>query len=277
MNIKTENIYYRIGEVAKICNIPIRTLHYYDEIGLIQPVKVDDYSKYRFYSPEQIPIVLMVKSYKTAGFSLEQIKKLISADNIDYIRSMAKSQCAVIDQKIHELTLVKERLQLYTAQNEQEMRPSNNIQLKEFPSTYVAYKRYRSPCTKENFCMRYAELCKLIEINHLHIVGTMMAVYYETYEQPNYDNMDIEVCVRVAEEEERKGIVRKSEKLLALSAIHYGNYATIPKTCEEMFSWMNENNYIPYGPYTENYIVDISSTSNGANYVTELIRPVKKP
>lgn len=273
---KTENIYYQIGEVAKICNLPIRTLHYYDEIGLIKPSKVDDNSKYRYYSPKQIPTILIVKSYRTAGFTLEQIKKLLSTDDIHYIHSMAESQCTIIDQKIYELTLVKERLQLYASQNKQGTPSDNNIQLKEFPCTYVAYKRYRSPCTKENFYLRYAELCKMIEINHLHIVGTMMAVYYETYEHPNYENMDFEVCVRVAEQEARDGIVRKSDGLLALSAIHYGSYETIPKTCSKMFDWMNENNYIPYGPYTENYIVDISSTLSEENYVTELIRPVKK-
>lgn len=276
MKVKPENNYYQIGEVAKICNLPIRTLHYYDEIGLLKPNVVNEQSKYRYYSPEQIPAILMIKNYKTVGFSLKQVKKLLARDGIEYLQSMAISQCAAIDKKILELNLVKERLQILAGQKDHKISLDNNIQLKEFPSAYVAYKRYRSPCTKENFYLRYAELCKMIEANQLHIIGPMMAVYYESYENPNYENMDFEVCVTVAEQGERDGIIRKSGGILALSAIHYGSYESIPNTCLKMFEWMQKNDYIPYGPYTENYIVDISSTLSEENYVTELIRPVKK-
>lgn len=276
MKREIENNYYQIGEVSKICNIAIRTLHYYDEIDLIKPSVVDSQSNYRYYSPEQIPVILVVKNYKTAGFTLKQIKKLISRESIECIQLLAKAQCDVIDRKILELTLAKERLQLYTLQNEERISGDDNIQLKEFAHTYVAYIRYKSPCTKENFYLRYAELCKIIEANQLHMVGTMMAVYYEAYENPNYENMDFEVCVRVAEQEERKGIVKKFGGFLALTAIHYGSYERIPNTCLKMFDWMNENNYLPYGPYAENYIIDISSTLSEENYITELIRPVKK-
>ncbi len=275
MREKSEN-YYQIGEVSKICNIPIRTLHYYDEIGLLKPNVVNEQSKYRYYSYEQVPAILMIKSYKTAGFSLKQIKKLLARDGMDYLQSMAISQCAVIDKKILELNLVKERLQILAIQKEHKVSFNNNFQLKEFPSTYVAYRRYRSPCTKENFCLRYAELYKIIEENQLHIIGSMMAVYYESYENPNYENMDFEVCVTVAEQAERDGIVRRSGGFTALSAIHYGSYGLIPNTCLKMFEWMQKNDYIPYGPYAENYIVDITNTLSEENYVTELIRPVKK-
>lgn len=39
--------FYQIGEVSKICNIPIKTLRYYDEIGLLIPRKIDPDSNYR--------------------------------------------------------------------------------------------------------------------------------------------------------------------------------------------------------------------------------------
>lgn len=276
MTDRPENTYYQIGEVAKICNLPIRTLHYYDQIGLIKPRKVDDHTRYRYYSPEQIPVILLVKNYKTAGFTLKQIKKLLLRDDLDSVHSMIKAQCAIIDQKILELTLVKERLQYDLFSKEREVLCDLNIRVKEMPHIFVAYKRYRSPCTKENFYLRYAELCKMIEMNNLHMVGTMMAIYHETYEQPNYEDMDFEVCVRVVEQEEKDGIVRKIGGFLALSAIHHGSYETIPNTCVKMFNWMKENKYLPYGFYAENYIIDISSTSSEENYITELIRPIKK-
>ena len=41
MEIIMDKEYYSIGEIAEICNIPIRTLRYYDEIGLLVPEKRD--------------------------------------------------------------------------------------------------------------------------------------------------------------------------------------------------------------------------------------------
>ena len=45
---------YRIGEVSKICEIPIKTLRFYEEEGLIKPVQVDMFTGYRYYDDENI-------------------------------------------------------------------------------------------------------------------------------------------------------------------------------------------------------------------------------
>lgn len=45
---------YSVGEITKLCDIPIRTLHYYDEIGLLKPTQVDEINGYRYYEPSQI-------------------------------------------------------------------------------------------------------------------------------------------------------------------------------------------------------------------------------
>ena len=42
-----KNNFYQIGEISKLCNIPIKTLRYYNEIGLLIPEKTDSDSGYR--------------------------------------------------------------------------------------------------------------------------------------------------------------------------------------------------------------------------------------
>jgi DNA-binding transcriptional MerR regulator len=68
---------YQIGEVSKICNIPIKTLRYYDEIELLIPRKIDPESKYRYYSNDQLTLVLVIKHFKEAGFSLKEINFIL--------------------------------------------------------------------------------------------------------------------------------------------------------------------------------------------------------
>ena len=65
---------YRIGEVSKVCEIPIKTLRYYEEEGLIKPVKVDIYTGYRYYSDYDIMKIYKVKLLKNLGFSLKEIR-----------------------------------------------------------------------------------------------------------------------------------------------------------------------------------------------------------
>ena len=65
---------YKIGEVSTLCNISIKTLRYYEELGLIKPVKVDIYSGYRYYDESNIEIIYKIQLLKELGFSLQEIK-----------------------------------------------------------------------------------------------------------------------------------------------------------------------------------------------------------
>lgn len=68
---------YSIGELAKNTNISIRTLRYYDEIGLLKPAKVAD-SGYRYYSNEEIRVLQHIAALKELGFTLASIKEMLS-------------------------------------------------------------------------------------------------------------------------------------------------------------------------------------------------------
>jgi len=65
---------YRIGEVSKVCEISIKTLRFYEEEGLIKPVKVDIYTGYRYYNDEDIEKIYKIKLLKNLGFSLKEIR-----------------------------------------------------------------------------------------------------------------------------------------------------------------------------------------------------------
>lgn len=64
-----------IGDFSKITNLSIRTLRYYNDIGILVP-KTDTNSNYRIYNEENIKEAKFIKDLKNAGFSLEEIKEL---------------------------------------------------------------------------------------------------------------------------------------------------------------------------------------------------------
>lgn len=71
----------KIGEFAKACGIPISMLRYYDKCELLCPVYTNEFTRYRYYGKEQLATYRRIEELKAAGFSLEEIKKLFTADS----------------------------------------------------------------------------------------------------------------------------------------------------------------------------------------------------
>jgi DNA-binding transcriptional MerR regulator len=75
MLMKGENK-YSIGEFSEKTGISIRTLHYYDEIGLLQPEKHPT-SGHRIYNHQDILTLQKIVSLKFLGYSLDKITNLL--------------------------------------------------------------------------------------------------------------------------------------------------------------------------------------------------------
>ncbi|WP_147803843.1 MerR family transcriptional regulator [Alkalicoccus halolimnae] len=72
----------KIKEVADLVGISVRTLHHYDEIGLLPPEEITE-SGYRLYSEENIEMLQQILFFKELGFSLKEIKKIISSSSFN--------------------------------------------------------------------------------------------------------------------------------------------------------------------------------------------------
>lgn len=65
---------YKIGELSKLCNIPVKTLRYYDGEGILCPEETDILTGYRYYSAAQLSDCYRILALKELGFTLEQIR-----------------------------------------------------------------------------------------------------------------------------------------------------------------------------------------------------------
>ena len=67
----------RIGQFSKLAKISIKTLRYYDKIGLLKPAMIDTATSYRYYTEEQLHTVCLITAYKAAGLSNDSISSLL--------------------------------------------------------------------------------------------------------------------------------------------------------------------------------------------------------
>jgi len=93
----------QIKEFSKMTGVSVRTLHYYDEIGLLKPSSVDEQNGYRYYDKECLMHMQEILFYRELDFPLKTIQEIISSPNYD-------KKDALLKQK-NLLMLKKERLE----------------------------------------------------------------------------------------------------------------------------------------------------------------------
>lgn len=94
----------QIGEFARVCDTKISVLRHYDKEGLLIPDYIDKFTGYRYYSKEQIPIFVRITALKEAGFTLCEIKKVLSSCNSrEQILSLFENKKAELTQTMANL------------------------------------------------------------------------------------------------------------------------------------------------------------------------------
>jgi|SRR5690625_1235483 len=72
----------KVKEVAELVGISVRTLHHYDEIGLLIPSATTDVG-YRIYSDENLETLQQILFFKELGFPLKKIKEIIDSPSFE--------------------------------------------------------------------------------------------------------------------------------------------------------------------------------------------------
>ena len=89
----------QIKEFAEITGVSVRTLHYYDEIGLLRPADVDRVTGYRFYDDQSLLRMQEILFYRELGFSLKSIGEILSSPNYDKDKALKEQKQLLVLQK----------------------------------------------------------------------------------------------------------------------------------------------------------------------------------
>lgn len=84
---------FTIGQMARLHDISVKTLRYYDEIGLFEPYEVDPQTGYRYYTLEQFKKLDIIVYLKLMGVPLKEIKRKMEHSSLDeFIETLAEYQ-----------------------------------------------------------------------------------------------------------------------------------------------------------------------------------------
>lgn len=80
-----------VSEAAKLSGVSVRTLHYYDEIGLLKPSAITE-SGYRFYDETALELLQQILFYRELDFSLKEIQQLLSHPGFSKTQAFKKQK-----------------------------------------------------------------------------------------------------------------------------------------------------------------------------------------
>jgi MerR family transcriptional regulator, thiopeptide resistance regulator len=86
---------WTVGQVAERSGVTVRTLHHYDEIGLLRPSRRSA-SGYRLYTDEDLVRLQHVVVYRRLGFSLEEVAVLLDDPEADVAGHLRRQRAAVM-------------------------------------------------------------------------------------------------------------------------------------------------------------------------------------
>ena len=89
---------YRVKEAADMVGISVRTLHHYDQIGLLTPESVSP-AGYRLYSDRDLDKLQQILFFKELGFSLQETGKIINSPGFDRMEALLTHKKLLVEKK----------------------------------------------------------------------------------------------------------------------------------------------------------------------------------
>ena len=78
---------YTVNKLAKLSGVSVRTLHFYDEIGLLKPAYFGE-NNYRYYEEEQLLLLQQILFFRELGMPLNDIQKILLSDDFDKVDAL---------------------------------------------------------------------------------------------------------------------------------------------------------------------------------------------
>ncbi|MDE7423549.1 MAG: MerR family transcriptional regulator [Lachnospiraceae bacterium] len=266
---------FTIGEFSKICQVSVKTLHHYDKIDLLKPVKVDEFTGYRYYSQPQMEKMLLIQRLKRYGFSLEEIREFLDCTQESICFSILLKQKERLKQQMRQMQLIINEMSAHLQNFERTgdimgYQKDYEIEVRETPVRAVL--ACRNKMGVDEFGKYYSTLYERVPKEKITPNGITGAIYYD--ENFNRECSDIELIVGIREKEKADKLM---ESTLCAVTVHKGGYSSLSDAYGALIAWIQENGYECNGaPYDIYVKTGFNSGLPVEEWETEVYFPVKK-
>ena len=269
----------KIGDFSKLSRISIRMLRHYDEIGILRPERVDDFTGYRYYSESQLLLAGRIQSLKGLGFGLSVIKEILGKYGDP--QEMEKFLLVKRRELKEEAMAAEQKLMLLDSTLKWLRKDGSlmdyDVTLKTVPERYVASVRKVIPA--------YDQEGVLWEIMHRELEQQKvqqaapcygMAIFHDEGHKEHDPDVEIQSAVVGTYQDTEHVKFKTVPPTQVASAIYKGGYDQISRVNAAVADWVVANGYDFDGKSFCIYHVSPSQTDNPEELVTEVCFPVRK-
>ena len=264
----------KIGEFSRLVDVPVKTLRYYDEIGLFKSDSIDEQTGYRFYSFEQLPRLNRLLALKDLGLSLSQIDHMLQEDlSADQLRGMLllkQAELEDLSRDIREL-LARVDARLHLIETEDKM-PDYEVVIKTVEPVLVASSQEAIP----DYETIGPVMDRLYNGVVAHIVkhkgqfaGPGITVWHEDLKA----EASLPIKKTIPHGDDVKIRELSGDQMACL--VHHGGFEGFPQAYQAGVEWIEANGYEITGPNREVYL-QFRPDGDPKDYVTEIQFPVAK-
>ena len=268
----------KIGEFSKLSEVSIRMLRHYDEIDLLKPVKIDEFTGYRYYDEEQLYIMVRINSLKKMGFGLAAVKDILKAyEDKEELEKYLMAQQTELYKELKEVNGKIELLERALKSIRKDETMKYDVVIKTLPERKVASVRQIIPSYKDEGIL-WDMLFKETEKSGLRLAEPvfMGAVLHDN--EYKDENVDIEVqAAVVGDYTDTENVIFKTEpEITVASVVFNGPYEQFGSAYAAIADWVSKNGYKFAGALRNIYHKGYYETQNVEEFITEVCCPICK-
>jgi DNA-binding transcriptional MerR regulator len=268
---------FTIGEFSTISGIPVRTLRFYHDEGLLVPAVVDPETKYRSYDERNLERANVIVALRDLEFSLDDIRQILAdcSDDEDILRHLER-QKDVLTQKLCHYRGVLQKIEKII-DDERHTREEEKMSA----ATYEIAERQIDPMLVAGIRMQghysdcgqgFARLCKSLG---RHMAGKPLCLFYDG--EYREGDANFEPCVPVRKAVSIDGInVRELPAARCVTLTHRGPYDQLRASYARLMKYVKDRGYEVKLPTREVYVKGpgMIFRGNPKKYLTEIQLPV---
>ena len=269
--------FFSIGEISKLFDINKKTLRYYDEIGLFKPSFVNKDNNYRYYTLDQFQYLETIKYLKELGLSLDKIKYNLTNLNSEDVINSLEEQNNIIDAKISELQLIKQKINKKIIQIKDSTRNDLLETIREVDFNERQAVRLRHSI-KTDYDIEFS-LRKLIKMSDNKIFLTYglvgVSISRDDLIDRKYDEYK-SIFIMIEEEKYDKSLIKIFPKGTYVCIRFKGVHKDAPPYYEKLIDYINKQGYEIIDDSLEMELTDPSLSLTDEEVIMELQILVKK-
>lgn len=263
---------YKIGEFSKITSLTVKTLHYYDDEGLLKPSQYLE-NGYRIYNHTDFDRAKQIILLRELDFSIQEIKDVLSnVETPEDLQYFLSEKQQMIRDKIKNQKKLLKKIDTYLDPNapKEEKVTAYQMKIKQVDAIDVAAIRFvgKYPMMGEHISKIY----KYLKSN----IGGMPLVCY--YDGEYKEQADIEVCIPIKKEASGTNEIKVKTlpSIKVLTMTHIGGYNDLNIAYKAILDYAQKQNLTLGTPSREIYHKGPGRVLKGnpEKYSTEIMIPI---